>query len=187
MDEIADSKVLKEAYGFGGENFRTGRVIEGSTEYREIKEIFNSIKSSPNYPEGFVPRANGTRSVKVNNNQLLERLREIEPANRAIAEQYRKDYLEDLISCDKYYEFKEILGMCAKKLSDGMDVFMEKDITMESFEKEVEKKFLHSENKEVVDEMIRKWGKKLICKAIIYRSFVCVEKSGKERKKGFFY
>ncbi|MBQ2802857.1 MAG: hypothetical protein IJF07_03055, partial [Lachnospiraceae bacterium] len=50
----------------------------GSTDCTELKEVFHSIKESPNYPEGFQARVNGTTSNKVNNYQLLEKLREIE-------------------------------------------------------------------------------------------------------------
>ena len=42
------------------------------------KEIYNSIKESPNYPEGFVEKQNGTVKNKMDNNQLLENLRKIE-------------------------------------------------------------------------------------------------------------
>lgn len=31
----------------------------------ELKEVYNSIKESPNYPEGFQSRKNGTTSNKV--------------------------------------------------------------------------------------------------------------------------
>ena len=51
---------------------------ESTSESRELKEVFNSIKDSPNYPESFKTRINGTTSNKVNNHQLLEKLRKIE-------------------------------------------------------------------------------------------------------------
>lgn len=35
---------------------------ENTSESRELKDIFNSIKDSPNYPEGFKVRVNGTTS-----------------------------------------------------------------------------------------------------------------------------
>ena len=44
----------------------------------ELKEVYNSIKESPNYPKGFEPRPHGTTNNKVNNQSLLEKLREIE-------------------------------------------------------------------------------------------------------------
>lgn len=53
-------------------------TIKGGKSSVELKEVFNSIKDSPNYPEGFQPRVNGTTGNKVNNQQLLEKLREIE-------------------------------------------------------------------------------------------------------------
>jgi hypothetical protein len=44
----------------------------------EIKEVFSSIKSSPNYPDGFTTRTNGTKNYNINNAELYEKLREIE-------------------------------------------------------------------------------------------------------------
>ena len=44
----------------------------------ELKKIYNSIKDSPKYPEGFQPRKNGTTRNTVKNKGLLEKLREIE-------------------------------------------------------------------------------------------------------------
>lgn len=40
--------------------------------------MYNSIKDSPNYPEGFEPRKNGTTKNTVNNKELLNKLRDIE-------------------------------------------------------------------------------------------------------------
>ena len=105
--------------------------------------------------------------------------------NRAIAEQYRQGYLENLISCDKYFELTEILSRHAETFSSYLEQTvnqgnLQKDITMESFEKEVEKEFFDSENIEVDDEMIKIWGKSLISKSIIYRSFLSVERKGKK-------
>lgn len=37
----------------------------------KLKEVYNSIKDSPNYPEGFQSRQNGTTSNKVNNTRSL--------------------------------------------------------------------------------------------------------------------
>ena len=44
----------------------------------EIRQIFNSIKESPNFPNGFKPRINGTTCNKVKNMDLLEKLRNVE-------------------------------------------------------------------------------------------------------------
>ena len=53
-------------------------AIEGGTGTTELKEIYSSIKESPDYPEGFQPVTNGTTTNKIKNQQLLEKLREIE-------------------------------------------------------------------------------------------------------------
>ena len=44
-----------------------------------INKIYSSIKQSPKYPEGFNTRQNGTQKYNVNNQELLSKLREIEP------------------------------------------------------------------------------------------------------------
>ena len=44
----------------------------------EIKQIFNSIRESPNFPDGFRSRINGKVCNKVKNMDLLEKLRNIE-------------------------------------------------------------------------------------------------------------
>ena len=51
---------------------------KGEAESPKLKEIYNSIKESPNYPDGFEPRINGTTKNKVDNQFLLDDLREIE-------------------------------------------------------------------------------------------------------------
>ncbi|MGC4018607.1 MAG: hypothetical protein QM793_04830 [Muricomes sp.] len=56
----------------------SGGSSKGDSSSNELKEVHNSIKDSPKYPEGFQPRKNGTTSNKVNNQELLEKLREIE-------------------------------------------------------------------------------------------------------------
>ena len=45
----------------------------------ELKEIFNSIKEAPNYPQDFIKVQNGTKKVTIKNDALLEKLREIAP------------------------------------------------------------------------------------------------------------
>ena len=53
-------------------------VINSSSDSSKIKQVFKSIKDSPNYPSGFQGRLNGTTSNKVNNMELLEQLIMIE-------------------------------------------------------------------------------------------------------------
>ena len=47
-------------------------------EERAIKQIFNSIKESPNFPDNFKSRVNGTTCNKIKNMDLLEKLRKVE-------------------------------------------------------------------------------------------------------------
>jgi len=62
----------------GGKGDSKTEEGKGDSSSNELKEVHNSIKDSPKYPEGFQPRKNGTTSNKVNNQELLEKLREIE-------------------------------------------------------------------------------------------------------------
>ena len=52
--------------------------IQLFAEKNEIKQIFNSIKESPNFPDGFKSRINGKTCNKVKNMDLLEKLRNVE-------------------------------------------------------------------------------------------------------------
>ena len=52
---------------------------KGEAKTDELKEVHNSIKESPNYPENFTKVQNGTKKVTVKNGPLLDKLREIEP------------------------------------------------------------------------------------------------------------
>jgi hypothetical protein len=42
------------------------------------KNIFNSIKNAPKYPEGFIAAQNGTKKIPMDNKKLLDELRQIE-------------------------------------------------------------------------------------------------------------
>ena len=45
----------------------------------DLVEVYDSIKKSPNYPDGFVAAKNGTTKHNINNTELLQKLKEIEP------------------------------------------------------------------------------------------------------------
>jgi hypothetical protein len=49
-----------------------------SRDLNEIKNTYNSIKDSPNYPKGFRDIQNGKTKHNINNLQVLEKLRKIE-------------------------------------------------------------------------------------------------------------
>ena len=81
VSELGEKKITKKQYQEMLKSWTQAGIenaFEGGNSSAELKEVYNSIKDSPNYPEGFQPRANGTTSNKVNNQQLLEKLREIE-------------------------------------------------------------------------------------------------------------
>lgn len=44
-----------------------------------MARIYNSIKETPNYPQGFTTRWNGKTQHQISNHQLLEMLRSLEP------------------------------------------------------------------------------------------------------------
>ncbi|WP_169741018.1 hypothetical protein [Carnobacterium gallinarum] len=55
-------------------------IMSGSNyNNAEIKDTYNGIKGSPQYPEGFEGVKNGTKKVKVNNASVLDALRKVEP------------------------------------------------------------------------------------------------------------
>lgn len=62
-----------------GSSGTTGEKEKGDSKAGELKEVHNSIKESPNYPENFTKVQNGTKKVTVKNGSLLDKLREIEP------------------------------------------------------------------------------------------------------------
>lgn len=51
---------------------------DGGDRSGELTDVYNSIKDSPKYPEGFQARKNGTTRNTVKNKELLEQLRELE-------------------------------------------------------------------------------------------------------------
>lgn len=56
------------------------KVLEGVTQAGDssIKNIYDSIKKSPNYPEGFEGVANATKKVNIKNGDVLDELRNVE-------------------------------------------------------------------------------------------------------------
>jgi RHS repeat-associated protein len=77
-------RVLKYA-GHGLENginlvfFKHGdEITEGNSN---IKNLYNSIKEAPKYPNGFTAVKNGTKKVNIKNKDILNALREIEPGD----------------------------------------------------------------------------------------------------------
>ena len=63
---------------------------EAEPEQTALQQIFPSIKDAPKYPKGFRAVRNGTRKLRIENKQLLEKLREIE------ASEWRKVYGDGL-------------------------------------------------------------------------------------------
>lgn len=50
----------------------------GSSSATKINQVFNSIKDSPKYPSGFRETQNGVRKVNINNQAVLNELRNVQ-------------------------------------------------------------------------------------------------------------
>jgi len=87
--EITDKPV--KVYNFKVDNFHTYHVgenrvlvhnankyVKGTSSTGNIKNVYNSIKEAPKYPEGFKSVQNGTKKVNINNKDVLNVLRQIE-------------------------------------------------------------------------------------------------------------
>jgi len=59
-------------------NGNTGVGNKGTSSTGNIKNVYNSIKEAPKYPEGFKSVQNGTKKVNINNKDVLNVLRQIE-------------------------------------------------------------------------------------------------------------
>ncbi|WP_432403566.1 hypothetical protein [Wukongibacter sp. M2B1] len=57
---------------------RSQDILSQSTENLRIRHVYDSIKKSPAYPNGFKPATNGTKKFTVKNKPLLDELRKIE-------------------------------------------------------------------------------------------------------------
>ena len=57
---------------------RAAETAERTTSNAEFRQIFNSIKDAPKYPEGFRDVQNGLRKVKINRHDILDKLRGVE-------------------------------------------------------------------------------------------------------------
>ena len=55
---------------------------ESGNSSNELKDVYNSIKNSPDYPKDFEAVKNGTTKNTIKNKELLDELREIEPGKR---------------------------------------------------------------------------------------------------------
>ncbi|MGN0403397.1 MAG: hypothetical protein ACI4HQ_14235, partial [Acetatifactor sp.] len=71
----------REFWNDNGGYYNIGWWRKGGSNTNEIKEVYNSIKESPNYPKDFKAVQNGTTKNPVKNKDLIEKLREIEPGN----------------------------------------------------------------------------------------------------------
>ncbi len=65
----------------GGEPDKEGIQIEGGQDSKELKEVYNSIKESPNFPKAFKAVNNGTTKQNINNKKLLDKLRKLNLEN----------------------------------------------------------------------------------------------------------
>ena len=74
-DDVVDA--VKGAGKTGG---RLKMNLQFFAENNDIKNVYNSIKNAPKYPNGFKAVQNGMKKVNINNNDVLNELRRIENA-----------------------------------------------------------------------------------------------------------
>lgn len=65
--------------GNGGGGGGSKETPENKDQGATIKQVYNSLKDSPQYPQDFCLVQNGTKKLSIKNKQLLEELRKIEP------------------------------------------------------------------------------------------------------------
>lgn len=80
LDELEREQEKKKEQENGSGNNSGGdkKDKKGDSDPNKPKEVYNSIKDSPNYPEGFEPVKNGTTKNTVKNGELLNELRKVE-------------------------------------------------------------------------------------------------------------
>jgi len=64
--------------GAGKTGLEGFKNTQGGRGNDSLSQVYNSIRESPKYPQGFQNRQNGVTRNTVNNRQLLEALRKIE-------------------------------------------------------------------------------------------------------------
>ncbi|WP_420853961.1 hypothetical protein, partial [Snodgrassella gandavensis] len=80
LSTASESRGAKQSGGKGkAEGAHKTEQVAGKGTSDEIKNIYNSIKDSPQYPQNFKAVQNGTTRNIVKNQSLLEQFREIEP------------------------------------------------------------------------------------------------------------
>jgi len=90
----AGAKVVKET--------KAAKAVSNASNVP--KNIYTSIKAAPNYPSGFKAAQNGTKSINVNNKELLEQLRKVESG------EWKKIYMDGYLDGKKVsiHYFKHI-------------------------------------------------------------------------------
>lgn len=112
--------------------------------------------------------------------------------NKAIAEQYHIDRINELISCDMYFVLIETLKLLSREFKQIIyqlvhnSVIVNKSISVEDFEKEIEEKFMNNPhiNALINNDMLKMWDKKIIIKSIIFRAIL--ENNGNKLSKWEF-
>lgn len=64
----------------GGFGFTVAKVAAGASD-KDLVKVYNSVKAAPGYPSRFEAGEKGTTRNKVNNKDLLEKLRKVERGN----------------------------------------------------------------------------------------------------------
>ncbi len=71
-------EVLDNHTYFVGDKAVLVHNMYGETDNDELVEVYDSLKKSPNYPEGFKAVKNGTTKNNINNEALHQKLKKVE-------------------------------------------------------------------------------------------------------------
>ena len=92
---LAPGAVAMTARGVGGGDVREEPVPHEGSSKDGLKNVYRGVRNAPGYPSNFRAAQNGTTRGPVNNKELLEKLREIEPGN------WQKVYKDGWLGGDK--------------------------------------------------------------------------------------
>lgn len=112
--------------------------------------------------------------------------------SKVVAKQYELEYINEIISCDMYFVLMETLKLLSREFKLNINqlvnnsVILNKSISVEDFEKEVEEKFMNNPhiNALINNDMLKMWDKKIIIKSIIFRAIL--ENNGNKSSKWEF-
>jgi len=93
---LAPGAVAMTARGVDGGDVRAPEPVPHAGSSKDgLKNVYRGVRNAPGYPSNFRAAQNGTTRGPVNNKELLEKLREIEPGN------WQKVYKDGWLGGDK--------------------------------------------------------------------------------------